>query len=420
MNLRFILLLSLIANIALGADLKTITAEQFLSNNSSPEAKIIVDYITHQFDGKTVTQAEIDNLWNNKEARNEQHLIRFQIVKQKLYADTFDVSCLYFIRLLQYFQEFLQKYKVNDVDFIVYGRDEITPNNNLDQKSLAIPAFMMSKNLKADYEKDKLLLPDAHMLMKSWGELAKKIEIANTLNPWDEKMNKIFWRGASTGSAAENLYNIANFDKFARLKLVILSKLYPDLIDAKLNRYPDFSNDKDGDNLKKILELLFGDDNEMIKEVDHLKYKYLIAMDGNTCPWVRVPWIMLSNSVLLKQESNKIEWFYSSLKPYVHYVPVREDLTDIFKQIEWMKEHDLELKQISLNAQNFVKNNLMPEHIDAHMTIILNEYHNIQQDDKIIATLTPADDVISVKSVAMVIIKRIKKYFIKLYSNYFE
>ena len=53
----------------------------------------------------------------------------------------------------------------------------------------------------------------------------------------------------------------------------------------------------------------------------------------------------------------------------------------------------------------------MPEHIDAHMAIILNEYHKIQKDNKIIATLTPADDVISVQSVALVILKRVHKYF---------
>ena len=113
----------------------------------------------------------------------------------------------------------------------------------------------------------------------------------------------------------------------------------------------------------------------------------------------------------MKQDSYKIEWFYPAIKPYVHYVPVKEDLTDIFKQYFWLKEHDTELKQISLNGQKFVKNNLMPEHIDSHIAIILHEYASLQKDEKIIATLTPADDVISVKSVALVVVKKVKKYF---------
>jgi hypothetical protein len=32
----------------------------------------------------------------------------------------------------------------------------------------------------------------------------------------------------------------------------------------------------------------------------HLKYKYLISLDGNGAPWLRVPWILFSNSILIK------------------------------------------------------------------------------------------------------------------------
>lgn len=395
MILRLMIAFILSLNIANAEELKTITSEEFLNQSPSPERKALINFIIHQFDGKSVTKDQLDKLWNNKEVKHKQHLIRFQIVNQKLYADSFEVGNLYFIRLWEYFSKFVQKYKVNDVDFIIYARDETLHNHGLNQELVNVPAFMMSKNLDAEYEKNKFLLPDAHMLMNSWAELTEKIKETNIKNLWQTKIDKIFWRGASTGSAAKHFYNIYNFDKFARLKLTMFSKLYPDLVDAKLNRYPDFSEDDDGKNLKKILQILFGKDKEWIKEEDHLKYKYLIALDGNTCPWVRVPWIMLSNSVLLKQETNKIEWFYPALKPYINYVPVKEDLTDIFEKIQWMKDNDRELQQISTNAQNFVKNNLMPEHIDAHMAIILNEYHKIQKDGVIIASLTEAEDVLS-------------------------
>jgi hypothetical protein len=45
----------------------------------------------------------------------------------------------------------------------------------------------------------------------------------------------------------------------------------------------------------------------------HMKYKYLISLDGNGAPWLRVPWILLSNSVLIKQDSENIQWFYPGL-----------------------------------------------------------------------------------------------------------
>ena len=104
---------------------------------------------------------------------------------------------------------------------------------------------------------------------------------------------------------------------------------------------------------------------------------------------------MYSNSILVKQETSKIEWFYPAIKPYIHYVPVNEKLTNIFDQYTWLKEHDSELQKISQTAHNFIQNELMPEHIDNHMVIILNEYAKIQQDKKITPTLTLAADTIS-------------------------
>lgn len=62
---------------------------------------------------------------------------------------------------------------------------------------------------------------------------------------------------------------------------------------------------------------------------DHLKYKYLISVDGNTCAWQRVPWIMLSGSVLLLVETDMEEWFYADIIPYFHYVPIKNDLSDL-------------------------------------------------------------------------------------------
>ena len=135
-------------------------------------------------------------------------------------------------------------------------------------------------------------------------------------------------------------------------------------------------------------------------------------------------WIMLSNSVLVKQETSKIEWFYAAMQPYVHYVPVNENLSDIFKQLEWMKSHDSELQKISMNAQNFAHNNLLPEHIEEQFVLILNEYHKIQRDNKIIPSLPKAKlGERSVLETAQSVVRRITHYVIiwgqDLWSEFF-
>ena len=75
-----------------------------------------------------------------------------------------------------------------------------------------------------------------------------------------------------------------------------------------------------------------------------------MTVDGNTCAWVRFPWQMISYSVPVKVESEKIEYFYSGLEPWVHYVPIKADYSDLLENIQWLKENDEKAKKIAENA----------------------------------------------------------------------
>lgn len=132
MFIRILLILIFSKQLAYAEALKTVTAEEYYNQNPSKERKAILDFITHQFDGKSVTQSQIDELWNDQKIRESQDLIRFQIVNQKLYVGNSTIKGIYLIKLLTYFENLLKAYKIEDVDFIIYGRDEITLDENLD------------------------------------------------------------------------------------------------------------------------------------------------------------------------------------------------------------------------------------------------------------------------------------------------
>lgn len=391
------------------SELQIITPEIFIAKYPSSERKSIIEFITNQFDGKSVSQSQLDNLWNDEEAREALNLARFQIIDQKLYTSAIDETHPYFRAYVQHFQKLLNKYKINDVDFIVHAIDQLKMPGEDDshvKKLQQVPTFMMFKNLSDPYESTRFLLPEALILWDSWPNILKKIDTASNANKWQDKINKIYWRGSTTGP--ESLpYNIENFNKLPRLSLAILSKLYPNLIDAGFSYYSSHGD------IEKILDILFDGVLDKVSEESHITYKYLISLDGNSCSGTRVPWIMYSNSVLIKQETNKIEWFYPALKPYIHYVPVNERLTDIFKQIEWMRNHDKELQIITSNGHNFVAKELMPENIEAHMVITLNKYHEIQKDKKLIASLPTVEETRSAIRISVAVIKKIKRNFMK-------
>jgi len=43
------------------------------------------------------------------------------------------------------------------------------------------------------------------------------------------------------------------------------------------------------------------------------------------------------------------EWFVHYIKPYVHYIPLKEDLYDIKEVMEWVLDHPNEVKKKILN-----------------------------------------------------------------------
>ncbi len=55
------------------------------------------------------------------------------------------------------------------------------------------------------------------------------------------------------------------------------------------------------------------------------------------------------------------EFFYKDLKPYEHYIPVKEDLSDFSEQITWAETHQEEALKIARNAQNYAIENLSRE-----------------------------------------------------------
>jgi len=74
---------------------------------------------------------------------------------------------------------------------------------------------------------------------------------------------------------------------------------------------------------------------EWINRKDMIGYKYILDIDGNASTWDATAWKLNSGSVILKSDSAWSQWFYSEYQPWMHYVPVAEDFSDIQEKFEW-------------------------------------------------------------------------------------
>jgi len=92
----------------------------------------------------------------------------------------------------------------------------------------------------------------------------------------------------------------------------------------------------------------------------HCEYKYLIDIEGVGYSG-RIKHLMHTNRPLFIQERRWHEWWFFQLEAFVHYIPVKNDMSDFYERFEWVMDNEGKAKQIAQNAQDFAKENLRLE-----------------------------------------------------------
>jgi hypothetical protein len=108
---------------------------------------------------------------------------------------------------------------------------------------------------------------------------------------------------------------------------------------------------------------------KQIDRKEQIQYKYILDIDGNASTWDATAWKLNSGSVLLKTNGPWRQWFYDDFHPWVHYVPIADDFSDIDAKFEWCEAHPHKcLAMISECKQLFQKIYHYPNIIKYTMT----------------------------------------------------
>lgn len=221
-----------------------------------------------------------------------------------------------------------------------------------------------------------LLIPDFEALGRDDLRAKKQALKGSEKYPWKSKKNKMFWRGSTTGG----FYQLDNWHLFPRGKIVLLSKQFPEFIDAV------FTAVCDADKLLAVMLRKQGYYKEKVPVQESIAYKYLIDIDGNSCTYSRNYWILSCNSALFKQQTENMQWYtenmqwyYDLLIPWTHYVPVAGDLSDLLEKIKWAKDHDQQLHAIAQNGVFLAEKELTLEANLAYLYLFLRELSQKQE-----------------------------------------
>jgi len=172
---------------------------------------------------------------------------------------------------------------------------------------------------------------------------------------WRSKVNRVVFRGASTGIG----YTPETNQRLKALQLSLFgSPFLRNLLDIGITNWNLRPRKYENVPYLQSIDPPFPNSPKMypitpkmnLQEQSH--FKFILTLEGHVAAY-RLSYEMSSGSVILLAESNWKMWFYHFIKPYVHYVPVARDLSDLEEVIKWCLAHDEDCRLIAENALAF-------------------------------------------------------------------
>lgn len=166
-----------------------------------------------------------------------------------------------------------------------------------------------------------------------------------------------FFRGSRTSSDRDHLINN-------------IAVKYPQIVDAKYTK----GTSQRADALRKYPAAA------QVPLRDHCRYRFLIDIRGVAASF-RFRHLFLCKSLVFHvvAEPEWIEFFHIGLVAWVHYIPIKKDLSDLVSKIKWSIENSYMAQQIAQTGFEFVRDHMRVEDITNYYSKLLNGYADLQR-----------------------------------------
>ncbi|XP_034533891.1 protein O-glucosyltransferase 1 [Notolabrus celidotus] len=281
----------------------------------------------------------------------------YQIIGHKLYREK---ACMFPSRcsgVEHFILEVINR--LPDMEMVVNVRDYPQVPNWVQP---TLPVFSFSKT--ADYqdimypawtfwEGGPAVWPIYPTGLGRWDLMRDDLKKSAAQWPWKKKESRGFFRGSRTSPERD--------------PLILLSREAPELVDAEYTKNQAWKSEKDTLGRPPAKE---------IPLVDHCKYKYLFNFRGVAASF-RLKHLFLCGSLVFHVGDEWQEFFYPQLKPWVHYVPIKQDLSDLRELLQFVKENDAIAKEIATRGMEFILNHLQMQDISCYWERLLSEFGSL-------------------------------------------
>jgi len=177
--------------------------------------------------------------------------------------------------------------------------------------------------------------------------------------PWSKKKNIAVFRGSSTGIGVSNGNDKQPGPVNQRLAALRIAWTYSnsEFFDVGITKWNLRPRKLDGvtylQTIPKQNTSVFSSGYPLSNKLslqEQSSYKYILHLEGNVAAY-RLSYELSSGSVILLAGSSWNVWLRDLIIPYVHYVPVKEDLSDLVSQVMWCRSNDTKCEEIAANAK---------------------------------------------------------------------
>ena len=176
--------------------------------------------------------------------------------------------------------------------------------------------------------------------------------------PWENKVRQAVWRGSKSGARPIHETLVEDGQGNLRIRMIKITH----------------QNQTSFDDIFNVKRARKGSEFAMPFE-DFQKFVAVLDVDGNA--WSeRFGKLLCLNSVVLKVEPEFVDYFMPTLEPWIHYVPIRMDSSDIWNITAWVLDplNYAAARQIVQNANDWCARTMQYSNLMHDFLSILSFY----------------------------------------------
>jgi hypothetical protein len=195
---------------------------------------------------------------------------------------------------------------------------------------------------------EAVLIPDPYFLGSNGYQPLRARVADGGFVPWSARRDVVFWRGSAThdGQVARG----AQVDWLAEIPRVALCLKLRDVAGTDAALINPWLNEP----AEAATAWLTANGilRAAVTAEEQAQHRYLIDIDGVANAWGMFEKLLMGSCVL-KVESPYEQWFYDDIVPWIHYVPVAADLSDLQQRIDWCRQNSTAAAAIAAAGQAY-------------------------------------------------------------------